>query len=95
MANGGSAPAQAQLGFMYSSGLGVSEDHAEAVRWSRLAADQGLARAQHNLGVHYRDGLGVPQDDVQVHMWSNLAASRLTGDDRETAAELRDRVRAG
>ena len=28
----------------------VPEDDAEAVRWLRLAAEQGLARAQYNLG---------------------------------------------
>ena len=90
----GLALAQLSLGVMYGTGAGVPEDDAEAVRWWRLAAEQGNARAQFNLGVSYDNGEGVPQNDVQAHMWSNLAASRLTGDDRETAAELRDRARA-
>ena len=38
---------------MYASGEGVPEDDAEAVRWYRLAADQGHADAQYNLGWMY------------------------------------------
>ena len=38
---------------------GVSEDDAEAVRWYRLAAEQGHASAQFNLGVMYARGEGV------------------------------------
>jgi TPR repeat protein len=29
---------------MFANGVGVAEDHAEAVRWYRLAAAQGYAR---------------------------------------------------
>jgi TPR repeat protein len=42
-----------QLGLMYSQGQGVPQDDKEAVRWCRLAADQGYAAAQSNLGVMY------------------------------------------
>jgi TPR repeat protein len=93
-AEAGDAEAQFDLGFMYYEGEGVPEDHAEAVRWYRLAADQGLAEAQFNLGLMYGNGEGVPQDDVQAHMWLNLVASRSTGEDRESAVSARDRVRA-
>ena len=37
----GDAPAQLTLGFMYSSGLDVPQDYAEAAKWYRKAADQG------------------------------------------------------
>jgi len=93
-AEAGDAEAQFDLGFMYYEGEGVPEDHAEAVRWYRLAADQGLAEAQFNLGLMYGNGEGVPQDDVQAHMWLNLVASRSTGEDRESAVSARDRARA-
>ena len=43
---------------MYANGEGVVEDDAEAVRWYRLAADQGVAIAQHNLGLMYGRGCG-------------------------------------
>ena len=62
------------------------------MRRYRLAADQGHAGAQSNLGAMYATGQGVPQDDVQAHMWFNLAASRMTGEDRESAVEARDRI---
>ena len=35
-----------QLGVMYSDGQGVPQNDAEAVRWYRLAAEQGHAEAQ-------------------------------------------------
>ncbi len=70
---------------MYANGSGVPQDDAEAVRWYRLAADQGVALAQYNLGLMYQFGSGVPQDDVQAHMWFNLAALRLTSALREIA----------
>ena len=38
------------LGILYRDGLGVPKDEFEAVRWFRLAADQGDASAQVNLG---------------------------------------------
>ena len=44
------AEAQFLLGVRYRDGTGVPQDDAEAVRWYRLAADQGLAGAQRNLG---------------------------------------------
>ena len=36
---------------MYDNGEGVPQDYAEAVKWYRLAAEQGDARAQYNLGL--------------------------------------------
>ena len=45
---------------MYANGEGVPEDDAEAVRWYRLAAEQGLASAQLNLRFMYANGEGVP-----------------------------------
>ena len=42
------------LGVSYDTGEGVPQDAAEAVRWYRLAAEQGDARAQNKLGVHVR-----------------------------------------
>ena len=88
----GHAEAQNSLGARYDTGWGVPQDDAQAVAWYRLAAEQGLARAQRNLGVKYVQGRGVPQDDVEAHIWLNLAASRSTGEQREEAVALRDRL---
>ena len=61
---------------MYDIGRGVPQDDAEAVRWYRLAAEQGDASAQYNLGVRYDDGLGVPLDDAEAVRWYRLAAEQ-------------------
>jgi len=42
----GVASAQYNLGAMYANGDGVPENVAEAVKWYRLAAEQGNASAQ-------------------------------------------------
>ena len=41
------------VGVVYLLGLGVSKDHAEAMKWFRKAVDKGHAGAMHNLGYHY------------------------------------------
>jgi TPR repeat protein len=51
-------------------------DYAEAVRWYRLAADQGDAWAQYNLGLMYANGRGVPQNDAEAIRWYRLAADQ-------------------
>ena len=71
-------------------GQGVPQDYAAAVKWNRLAAEQGDAEAQHNLGVSYHRGEGVPQDYVQAHMWFNLAASRAPASERDEAIKMRN-----
>ena len=61
---------------MYANGQGVSQDFAEAVKWTRLAADQGNAWAQHNMGVIYANGWGVPEDHAEAVKWYRLAAEQ-------------------
>ena len=51
-------------------------DHAEAMRWSRLAAEQGVAEAQFNLGQGYSEGQGVAQDGVEAVRWFQKAAEQ-------------------
>jgi uncharacterized protein len=53
----------------------VPKDDAEAVKWYRLAADQGHAKAQCNLGIMYATGNSVPKDLVQAHVWWNIAGA--------------------
>ena len=54
---------------MYDRGEGVPQNDAEAVRWYRMAAEQGVALAQYSLGVMYANGRGVPQDDIEAARW--------------------------
>ncbi len=88
----GNHVAKVNFGLMYAEGRGVPQDYAEAVRWYRLAADQGDAVAQSFLGLMYAEGQRVLQDYGQAHMLFNLAASRLTGAQRERAVSNRDAV---
>ena len=55
---------------------GVLKDDAEAIRWYRLAAEQGLADAQYNLGVKYANGEDVLKNDVEAVRWFRLAADQ-------------------
>ncbi len=41
----GDAAAQISLGVMYEYGEGVTQDYAEAMKWYRLAAEQGDSNA--------------------------------------------------
>jgi uncharacterized protein len=55
-AEAGLVEAQAEGGFCYLSGKGVGKDIEEALRWSRLAAEQGHAWAQYrtaNILIRY------------------------------------------
>ena len=72
----GEATAQHNLGYMYSEGLGVTQDYKEAVKWWRKAAEQGNANAQNNLGIRYLNGEGVAQDYKEAVKWYTKAAEQ-------------------
>lgn len=48
-----------QIGRCYENGDGVGKDEAEAVKWYRIAAEQGNARAMIELGKCYTFGIRV------------------------------------
>ena len=84
--------AQFGLALSYYGGESVPQDYAEAVRWYRLAAEQGYAQAMLGLTFQYALGEGVQRDFVKAHMWANLAASQSSGESRERAVDNRDRL---
>ncbi len=45
--------AQAAVGFMYQSGLGVERNIEKAIKWLEAAAKCGLGEAAHNLATLY------------------------------------------
>ena len=45
------ARAQFNLGVIYAKGQGVMQDYKEALKWYKLAAEQGYVMAQNNLGA--------------------------------------------
>ena len=49
-------------------------NYKEAVKWWKLAAEQGDADAQYNLGHMYYKGQGFPQDYALAHMWFNICS---------------------
>lgn len=63
-------------GVVYMRGLGVKKNPSEAVRWFRLAAEQGLADAQYELGLCYYKGEGVVKEDVEAMIWLRRAADQ-------------------
>ncbi len=65
---------------MYHYGQGVPQDYPEAVRWYRMAAEQGNANGQFNFGVMYHDGRVVPQDYAEAVRWYRMAAEQGNAD---------------
>lgn len=65
-----------RLGQLYEDGQGVPRDYMEALKWYRMAADQGDIWAQLAVGRFYEKGCGVRQDDQEACFWFSLAASR-------------------
>jgi TPR repeat protein len=74
LADAGDVSAQATLGAMYLTGLGVAKDESKAAYWTRMAAEAGNVKAQANLGLIYLYGRAVPQDDAEAARWLKKAA---------------------
>ena len=72
----GDPAAQIEIGFKYEQGLGVMQDHVEAVKWYRMAAEQGHSFAQYRIGSSYYRGDGVPQDYAEAAAWYQKAAAQ-------------------
>jgi hypothetical protein len=103
----GDAVAQYRLAYCYQTGVGVTRNSDECVRWYTLAAMHGHPASQHNLGVLYMTGNGVEKDYEQAYTWGVLASEngndnlskkllpRLT-DEQELSGRLRAwRIRDG
>ncbi len=54
----------------------VAQDLDEALKWFRLAADQGNADAQLQIGLMYEDSRGVAKDLNEAMKWYGLAAAQ-------------------
>lgn len=68
------ARAQANLGTLYQTGLGVQRDLLEAIKWLERAAQQGQGSAAHNLGTIYLTGSPeVPVDQAESKKWYRKA----------------------
>jgi TPR repeat protein len=76
LAEHGNAEAQCNLGFLYATGEGVSQNDAAAVSWYRNAAHQGHVDAQFNLAFMYASGRGTPQNVAAAAIWYRKAADQ-------------------
>lgn len=70
LAKQGEVSAQTNLGWMYNNGKGVTKDIKEAIKWYRLAADQGNPVAQNSLGSVYLDEVQDKQEAVKWYLRS-------------------------
>ena len=77
---------------MYEYGIGVPQDYKEAVKWYRLAAEQGDASAQFYLGRMFEEGNGVPKDNKEAVKWWKLSAEQ---DDAKAQYKLGLMYKAG
>ncbi|MDE3020431.1 MAG: sel1 repeat family protein [Pseudomonadota bacterium] len=76
-ANQGNAYGEANLGYMYHNGLGVSKDDVQAVSWYQKAAEQDNALAEYDLGWMYEKGYGVSQDYARaMSLYQKAATNR-------------------
>ena len=62
--------------YEYEYGEDIPPNYVKAIRWYRLAADQGHAGAQNRLGFSYSQGEGIPQDVAQAIRWFRRAANQ-------------------
>lgn len=67
--DGGSPSAAFVYSRLLEVGLGVKKDDGAALKYLRMAAENGVARAQNNLGNRYYYGNGLPQDYEEAVLW--------------------------
>jgi uncharacterized protein len=88
LAEQGDPAAQLWLGSMFSSGYGVTEDDAEALRWIYASAHQGHVDAQVALGGIYFLGKDVGPNYLRSQMWMNIAYANGYSDNSDTVEGL-------
>ncbi len=71
----GDKAAQTLLAEIYSQGLGVRRDEAEAAKWYSRAAERGVAEAQFQYAMMLLDGRGVKKDPQQSFALMEEAAN--------------------
>ncbi|MGI4814724.1 MAG: sel1 repeat family protein [Janthinobacterium lividum] len=72
----GEAGGENGLGYLYSHGLGVTQDYGLAAKWYTQAAAQGNRFAQNNLGWLYQNGYGVTRNYQTAASWFYQSASQ-------------------
>ena len=73
LAEQGLAGAQSNIGDLFSNGLGMERDDAQAFFWHIQAAEQGVVKSMFFVGAALAAGQGVEKDVVQGVKWLLLA----------------------
>ncbi|MHC4881726.1 MAG: tetratricopeptide repeat protein [Planctomycetota bacterium] len=68
--------AQYELALRYYEGDKTQQNYTEALKWFKMAADQGYPQAQYKLGVMYSFGQGVTQNSSEAANWFRKAAEQ-------------------
>jgi len=94
LAERGDPKAEFMVGELYYL---FKKQNAEALKWFRLASNQGNAGAMYYLGNMHHNGNGVPQNYVEAYKWYSLAVSQAGPREKEMdtltmATENRDGV---
>ncbi|GHD19662.1 tetratricopeptide repeat protein [Tianweitania populi] len=71
----GDSAAQVLIAEIYSRGLGVKRDEAEAAKWYSRAAERGVSEAQFQYAMMLLDGRGVKRDNKQAFALMEEAAN--------------------
>ena len=70
----GDMRAQAAIGLLYQTGMGVKRDVAAAIQWLEAAAKQNSGEAAHNLGTLYLTcEPDLPSDKTKSRYWFRKA----------------------
>lgn len=86
----GDASAQVQLGMKYA--MTMHPDFPQAMKWFRMAADQGSADGQLHLAAMYDIGL-TPSNPTEAVKWYTLAAKQGNKDAEFRLGQMYDRGR--
>src|ERR1700733_4120858 len=83
------APAQQELGAMYSRGEGVKQSNDLAFSWARRSAEGGDAYGQYSLGSMYQSGQQIQQDLELAELWYSKSADQGYDKAKQSLAALR------
>ncbi|MEM7121928.1 MAG: tetratricopeptide repeat protein [Pseudomonadota bacterium] len=81
LAEEGNATAQGWLGTMYLWSFGVKENFGQALKWSRLGAEQDEVYSLYQMGLMYKYGFGVKPDDTQAQPYFDRLLAKAQQDD--------------
>ena len=65
---------------MFEYGKGINNNYAEAVKYYKLASDQGHAEAAYALGYMFEFGKGVAKNNAEAVRLYRLAADQGNAD---------------